>query len=205
MFYAGNDVALFDMDGSLAAYTPKLVAGLELLRAPEEPVIDENNIWEYSDLLHISNRIKLIKSQARWWYDLEAIAEGMAVVDAAKSIGFHIAILTKGPQNHPAAWGEKLQWCQTNMGYHTDVTVTIDKSRVYGKVLYGDYKTYMEAWLAVHPRGLGIMPVTPGNASFTHSRVVKYRGSVDLPLVIKALRIAKDRKPGSPLILNLES
>ncbi len=196
-----DDVALFDMDGSLAGYNEALVRDLEALRSPGEAEVTDENLWTLDKHDYIRNRMRLIKSQAGWWLNLPPIQAGLDVLNVCREAGFTIAILTKGPQKHSNAWAEKLLWCQQHVGHDVDVTVTFKKARVYGKILYDDFPDYMEAWLKRRPRGLGIMPVTPGNRNFSHPQVVMYRGVEDLDRVAKAIKIAKDRRPGEPLVL----
>ncbi len=195
-----DDVALFDMDGSLADYTASLAAALDSLRSSDEPPVTEENIWTLEKQRHIQNRMHLIKSQPGFWLNLAPIQDGMDVLKACRQWGFHIAILTKGPQKHSAAWAEKLQWCQRYIDEDVDVTVTFKKGRVYGKVLYDDYPEYMLDWLKHRPRGLGIMPVTPNNKDFDHPNVIMYHGLEDMQRVMTALRVAKYRKSGVDVI-----
>jgi len=196
-----DNVALFDMDESLAGFVPAMVRDLELLRSPGEEEITEDNIWTMDRHRHVSNRMKLIKSQPGWWLNLEPIQPGLAVLQACKAAGMDIAILTKGPQGHANAWTEKLLWCQRHVDPLADVTVTFKKSRVYGKILYDDYPEYMLSWLKRRPRGLGIMPVTAANEKFSHPNVIRYRGLQDLDQVKVAIEIAKNRQPGEELKL----
>lgn len=193
-------VAHFDMDGSLADYVSALVRDLEPLRASGEDPITAESIWTMDHLPHISHRMNLIKHQPDWWFNLEPIEAGMTVLRMCAELGFEIAILTKGPEKHTAAWTEKLRWCQKHVG-KTGVTVTLNKSRVYGKILYDDYPDYMTNWLKYRPRGLGIMPVNAGNANFSYPNVVMYRDLSDLGRIRKAILAAKNRKPGEPLVL----
>lgn len=200
-------VAHFDLDGSLADYNTALLRDLELLRSPDEPPITEDTIWTMDHLPHISRRMRLIKAQPDWWLNLELMEAGLVVLRMCEKHGFDIAVLTKGPEQHTQAWAEKLRWVQKHIGKgshsspHIGVTITLEKSRVYGKILYDDYPAYMTNWLAYRPRGLGIMPVNKGNANFQHPNVVKYHGPEDLARIERAIVAAKNRKPGEPLVL----
>jgi hypothetical protein len=194
-------VALFDMDNSLADYNGALVRDLELLRSPGEDPITEDNIWTQDKQPHIGARMKLIKSQPGWWFRLRPMQEGLDVLEWAGKFGFDVHILTKGPKKHSLAWDEKVQWCQKYIGEDVDIHVTSDKGLVYGKMLYDDYPEYMMKWLKHRPRGLGIMPVTASNKDFSHPNVVMYRGIEDMGKVMKAMRVALERKPGQDLVL----
>ncbi len=196
----GIDIALFDLDGSLADYDGAMIRDLETLRSPAEPPITVENVWSMDKQPHIRERMRLIKQQPGWWLDLEPIPRGMAVLNLCRSLGFDIHILTKGPKRHSNAWAEKVQWCQRYLGQDVDVHVTSDKGMVYGKLLYDDYPDYMLGWLQHRPRGLGIMPITLHNREFTHPNVVRWDG-IHLDAVANAIRAAKDRKPGAELVL----
>lgn len=196
------NIALFDMDDSLADYTNTLVKDLETLRSPDEEVIAAENVWHLADVPHIAARIKLIKKQPNWWFNLPPIFHGMAVLERAANIGFDVHILTKGPKSNSSAWQQKLDWCHTHIANDSNVHITCDKGMVYGKVLYDDFPDYMLAWLKHRPRGLGIMPVTPSNKNFKHPNVIRYRGPDDFSKVLNALKTAYERKNGEEL--NLE-
>ena len=204
-----EDIALFDMDGSLADYEKALVRDLNAIRGPHEPEITEGNIWDLEKSDHIRNRMRLIKSVPGWWLSLDPIPMGMSVLEALQMAGWNCQILTKGPASHSTAWAEKVQWCQRHIGKDVDVHVVSDnkkdaftggKGLVYGKILYDDFPDYMIRWLRFRPRGLGIMPVTASNKSFRHPQVVRWDGHNHIELY-RAVRLARERKPGEPLIL----
>jgi hypothetical protein len=195
------NIALFDMDGSIADYSGALVRDLHRLAAPGEPEITRDSLWQIADTPHIAERIHLIKSQPGWWQALDPIPEGMAVLDWCRRGGFDVHVLTKGPRAHSQAWAEKVRWCQQHLGKDADIHVTSDKGLVYGKILYDDYPEYMLRWLAHRPRGLGILPDTPSNRGFTPPNVIRYRGPEDMDAVIRALEACLKRAPGRPLLL----
>jgi hypothetical protein len=197
---SGIDIALFDMDGSLADYVGGMVRNLDTLRSPGEPAITDENLWDIENLGHLRARMDLIKSQPGWWLGLEPIPLGMQVLALCQQLGFAVHILTKGPKRHSLAWDEKVRWCQRHVGPDVDIHVTSDKGLVYGKMLYDDYPEYMLRWLRHRPRGLGIMPVTPHNRDFTHPNVVRWDGT-NLEEVARAITAAKNRNPGEPLVL----
>lgn len=181
-----NDIALFDMDGTLADYEGVLMKGLERLAAPDEPVSMDDSIP------HIEARMRLIKSQSGWWKNLPVLADGMDILGVADEIGFDIHILTKGPYHTTSAWTEKREWCKQFVP-DAKVTITEDKWLVYGKVLVDDYPEYMKSWLHSRPRGLGIMPARKINAGFSHPNVLRYEGRHMLGELYERLKWAKER------------
>ncbi len=197
----GINIALFDLDGSLADYDGAMVRDLDALRSPDEPAITRDGLWQLEKQPHILARMRLIKDQPGWWLRLDPISLGMQILDLCKQLGFDVHILTKGPKRHSLAWDEKVRWCQQHFGPEVDIHVTSDKGLVYGKLLYDDYPEYMLRWLRHRPRGLGIMPLTPHNRDFTHPNVVKWDGT-NLAGVTRAITAAKNRDPGEPLVLS---
>lgn len=194
-----DNVALFDMDGSLADYTEGMVRDLQQIQSPQEEPVTAENIWAMENQDYVRNRMRLIKARPGFWLDLKPIEMGMDILDACRQMyKFDIHILTKGPKKHSRAWKEKVEWCQRYLGDDVDIHITSDKGLVYGKLLYDDYPEYMLRWLKHRPRGLGIMPVTPYNKDFFHPNVIMYRGIEDLEEVVAALTACKNRKPGEP-------
>lgn len=190
-------IGLFDLDGSLADHDAALLEGLKQIASPGEP--------EIGDLFgalppYLTARVHLIRSQPGWWLNLKPIQAGMEVFFAANSIGFCSNILTKGPKTKPRAWKEKVEWCHKHLGDQFPVHITMDKGMVYGKFLYDDYPEYMLRWLHYRPRGLGIMPVRPGNKDFEHPNVLMYHED-NYEEVVDALEQCYQRKAGEPLKL----
>lgn len=204
-----DKIALFDLDGSLADYEGQLLNDLLALRSPTEPElwVERNGIMNYGTLHQLEKempwikaRIDLIKSQPGWWRNLPMLVKGKRVFDMALTIGFNNKVLTKGPKRKPLAWAEKLEWSHQHLGEDTEVTITFDKSDVYGRVLYDDYPEYVYAWLKNRPRGLVIMPVPHYIQEHNHPRVVQYDGT-NGDQVYRALSIAYNRQPHESLIL----
>lgn len=193
-----ENIALFDMDGSLVDYPGKLRTDLLALQSPSEPPLGD--IWAAEKLTHISARMRLIKSIPGWWRTLPTIEAGMQIFNLAREIGFTNHILTKGPRAHAMAWQEKVEWCHDSLPDGTPVHVTSDKSLVYGKVLYDDFPDYCRAWLEHRERGLVIMPVNPWNKDFNHPQVLKWDGT-NIEQVREALLACLNRQPGEPLIV----
>jgi 5'-nucleotidase len=186
-------IALFDMDGSLADFDA-MRHELRLLRADsEKPITDATNLHALEEAHpFIKRRMDKVKSVPMWWRNLPRI-EAFVVLREAASLGFTVNILTKGPSGHSNAWMEKLHWCNDQPELSdANVHLTMNKGLVYGVMLYDDFPPYMESWLAHRPRGLGIMPATPYNESFSHPNVIKWTGT-NLPKVVDAMRVAFSR------------
>lgn len=185
-------IALFDLDGTLADYDGQMRKGLAHIAGPMEPEFLDPSFDVHSETRPwLEARKRLIKQQPGWWRNLPRFQLGWDVLQAAKKIGFDITILTKGPYTTTSAWTEKVDWCR-NLLPHTKVTITEDKSAVYGRVLVDDWPAYVEPWLAVRPRGLVIMPAHPWNRDFEHDRAIIYDGS-NIEEVIAAMQVAFDR------------
>lgn len=164
-------VALIDMDGTVADYDSALQRDLRLLLSPGETLILPHT--EKEEAPYLKQRVKLIRNQPGWWRALAPITSGLQIVEILRKLGFALNVLTKGPRSNSNSWTEKREWC---LQYLPDalVTVTEDKSLVYGKILVDDWPAYAESWLKWRPRGWVIMPAHPWNLSFEHPRVIRY-------------------------------
>lgn len=191
-----DQIALFDLDGTLADYEKTLVADLALLASPDEPTFD---IFDKDAPAWFNNRIKLIRKSPGWWRNLDKFQLGFEVLEMARNIGFQVQVLTKGPESTPPAWMEKFEWCRANLPKDILVTVTQDKSVVYGRVLVDDYPEYVGAWLANRPRGLAIMPAGSCNTIWKHPQAIRYTGN-NREEVQEALSGAFYRAPGQVLL-----
>lgn len=169
-------IALFDLDGTLVDFDRAMRDGLARMLSPgESRITEETNIWS-EERPWLEERKRLIKTQPGWWANLPVFQLGWDVLAEARDIGFDINILTKGPYNTTSAWTEKVDWCRRHVPY-TKVTITEDKSLVYGRVLVDDWPKYVEPWLANRPRGIVIMPAQPWNKDFKHARALRYDGT----------------------------
>lgn len=190
-----DNIALFDLDGSLANYEKSMLKALDDLRGPEEsPCL---NIWESENQSHIKARKDLISLVPGFWINLEPLEAGFAVLDAARLIGYTPVILTKTPQFKSIASKEKHEWILKYIGEESHFNLTTSKGLVYGKVLFDDYGPYMESWLKYRPRGLGIMPAAEHNKNFKHSNVIRYdmENMSNLEEVTRLLELAYKRSP----------
>lgn len=199
-----DNIALFDMDESLADLNKVVYSKLKELQSPAERdcygAVEFTDLWDIRDPW-IFKRIELIKSQPSFWSSLPEIPMGIEILNKAKEIGFDCHILTKGPKCYPNAWKEKLEWCQARFG-DMPVHITSDKGMVYGKVLYDDYPGYVLRWLKHRPQGLVIMPEYFNNKDFHHKQVVKWNGK-NIDQVVDALERSFNRKKSSCILPGL--
>ena len=168
----GAKIALFDLDNTLVDYTGGLVESLNRIRSEGEPPITRDNCYDPPAAGWKRERMRLIRLVPGWWRELPVNPLGIRLFEIAREIGFEMHILTRGPVSNPNAWKEKVEWCQDRLAGDYKITITEDKSTVYGRVLVDDYPPYMTAWLEHRARGIGIMPKNAYNASFAHERVL---------------------------------
>jgi len=176
-------VALIDMDGTIADYHGALKRDLTKLLGPDEALqvpIGENTP-EY-----LRERVRLIRGQAGWWRNLTKLEAGFQIAECLREYQFSLNILTKGPYQNPSSWTEKREWCQEHIP-DALVTITEDKSLVYGKILVDDWPPYIDSWLRWRPRGWVIIPAQPWNAACNQNeRILRYDPSIHSSTNIKA-------------------
>jgi len=197
-----DHIALVDLDSTVADYDKALREAMRSIEAPNEPSYADRYTGG-TEPAYIEARRKLIQQKPGFWRNLEKIPLGFQVVDELRKTGFMLHVLTKGPQKNGAAWGEKLDWSREHLPDAT-VTVTGDKSIVYGRVLFDDFPPYFLAWLANRPRGLVVCVAHAWNEGFkkggaeAHPNVIRYDGT-DVIELREALRRARERESGAPL------
>ncbi len=145
-------IALLDLDSTVADYDGSMREKMLLIQAPEERPY-RGRYEEAGEPPYMEARRKMIQRQPGFWRDLKPIQAGMDIVEETQSIGFSLHVLTKGPYTTPGAWTEKVSWCQQHLP-DVDITITSNKSLVYGRVLIDDFPPYFTGWLKVRPRGL---------------------------------------------------
>jgi hypothetical protein len=198
-----DNVALIDLDDTLAAYSKAMYESLNQIQSQYEPPLvfermhDLPEPWE--------SRRNLIKRLPGWWLGLEKFKLGFDVLKIANHLDFEIEILTKGPRKVPLAWQEKLQWCDCNIPnkYDFKVAIVTEKHRTYGKFLCDDWPGYVTPWLHRRPRGFAIVPAHAYNTMdqfpiWAQPRVLRYDGT-NLQAVKDLLRKIRDRKPGESI------
>jgi 5'(3')-deoxyribonucleotidase len=176
-------IALIDLDGTLADYDAAMILQMALLKGPGEtemphrPGVSDDSVPAY-----LTARRKIIQRTVGFWRNLKRIPLGFEVVEVMRACGYQLHVLSKGPTSSPNAWTEKLEWCKEHLP-DAAVTISGDKSLVYGRVLFDDYPPYFEGWLAKRPRGLVICLGHPWNEDFRrggskeHPNVLRYDGS----------------------------
>lgn len=176
--------ALIDLDGTVADYDAGLTEAMRAIQSPDE--VPYANRYEEGgvrrEIPHVEARRKLIQRQPGFWRSLKKLPLGFEVVDELRKLGFGLHVLTKGPTTTPSAWSEKVEWCRENLP-DAIITVTGDKSFVYGRVLFDDFPPYFEKWLAVRPRGLVVCVAHPWNTEYAEGgakanpNVLRYDGT----------------------------
>ncbi len=186
-----DHVALIDLDGTVADYDKAMNEAMLALASPGEP----SYAGQWDDVPpHIEARRKLIKNTPGFWQNLEKIPLGFEIVEELRLLEFSLHVLTKGPKKSFSAGSEKMIWCAEHLS-DAAVTISMDKSLVYGKVLVDDYEPYFSAWLEVRPRGQVVCVAHPWNAHVTDPRVFRYDGT-NREALRAVLRKAYDRKGG---------
>lgn len=172
----GDDVALIDMDGTLCDYDGAMSYELEKLRSPGE-TYDFQHGGEWSDWYEA--RRAAVSRIPGFWRNLKPLPVGMEIYYMLQELQFDLNILTKGPSTKPIAWSEKLEWCREFVP-EAHVTVTEDKSLVYGKLLVDDWPSYYQSWLKWRPRGYVVVPAQPWNVDaekFAPGQIFRYDGT----------------------------
>jgi 5'-nucleotidase len=172
-----NRVCLVDLDGTLADFDGAMTAMLKTLGGPSDARdYDDPAVW---DLPHITARRRLIKSQPGFWRNLAPLARGFQLLHLALELDCEVHVLTKGPVSTTNAWTEKVEWCKEHLPPEVKITITQEKSLVYGRILIDDWPAYFEPWLVRRPRGLVVCPAQRWNESYAqpHSQIYRYEGS----------------------------
>lgn len=182
-----ENIALFDMDGTLCDYEAGLEQSMALLQSPEEP--HYSGVPRDDAPAYLKARADIIRHDPEWWANLPRFQLGMDIWAVTERLGYRQMILTQGPKRNPNAWTGKKLWIDKHLGQNTDITITRDKGLVYGKVLVDDWPEYIIRWLEWRPRGLVIMPASKANISFEHPQVLRYDGTNFLKIsdALKAL------------------
>jgi len=168
-----NNIALIDLDGTVADFDLEMERRMDLLKCPGEPSYSSRkDVPDY-----ILERRNLIKKQPGFWRNLPRLELGFEIINELLSVGFRLNVLTKCSKENPNAWSEKIQWSVENLPDAQYTIVNQDKSIVYGKILVDDWPSYFLPWLDVRPRGLVISVAQPWNKDIYHPNFFRYDGS----------------------------
>ena len=186
------NIALIDMDQTLCDYEGAMEKELSKVLGVVGPVG-----WHSSEYKGI---VDLIKRNPGFWRTLSKIELGFKIVEMLKEAGFDLHILTKGPYRTTSAWTEKVEWCREHLP-GVPVTITEDKSLMYGKILVDDWPEYCERWLKFRPRGLVIMPAYEYNYSFAVNNIDKVIRATgyNWDQIEKEIKRVANRMPGEAL------
>jgi 5'(3')-deoxyribonucleotidase len=168
-----ENIVLLDMDGVVCDWKSRMERDLEDLLGPDKnrlPAITLTRI-EY-----------LIRRQPGWYLNLEPLPLGFFIAETLRGIGFSIMVATKASPQATNAWSEKVAWCLKHLPY-AQVTVSEDKTLLYGKILVDDYQKNADPWLKRRPRGYVILPDQPWNQGYEHPRVKRVRTPGDVAVL----------------------
>ena len=127
-----------------------------------------------------------------FWQTLPKNVLGFQLLDLLRDVGFQLHILSKGPRDAPQVWADKVSWCRANVP-EVPVTITDDKSLVYGNILVDDWHPYVLHWQRRWPDSLGILPAHHWNAGIELGiRCVRFDGT-NTRATVDAIRLCKER------------
>ncbi len=165
-----DNIALLDLDGTVADWHGALDRDLKNLLGTECERLSPEAL----------DRVKhLIRRQSGWYRNLKPIPLGMQIEKTLREIGFTIMVATKAKTHTPNAWTEKAEWCMEHLP-HAQVTISEDKTQIYGKILVDDYPKFADPWLKHRPRGIVIMPDQEWNQDYEHPRVHRVKTAKDV-------------------------
>ncbi len=160
-----ENIALLDMDGTVCRWNEQLEHDLNAVLGDARKTLPPETVTKVEHL---------IRKQPGWYLNLEPIPLGIKLAEMLRDIGFGIMVATKATPKAANAWSEKAAWCMKHLPY-ASVTVTEDKTLLYGKILVDDYEKFAAPWLKRRPRGYVILPDQPWNQGFEHPRVKRVR------------------------------
>lgn len=177
-----ENIALIDLDGTLADFDSAMKLALERMRSPAEPPYVGRGIDEELPPW-LEARAERVKSTPGFWRGLAPIPLGMITLDLIVQAGYQLNILTKASTKHTNSWTEKVEWVKAHVldKYEAKITITQDKGLSYGKVLFDDWPPYILRWLKWRPRGLVLMLDQPWNERFFHPNVFRMWNTPEIP------------------------
>ncbi|MEJ8848458.1 5' nucleotidase, NT5C type [Variovorax rhizosphaerae] len=177
-------MALIDLGDTLADCTPALLATLAQPRPSNGAVGGASSL---SSMDEFESRRRAVLSAPGFWRALAPRPAGLSLLGLLRDAGFKVMVLTKGPQDAPQVWADKVAWCREHLP-GVPVTVTDDKAAVPGDVLVDDWLPYVESWQRRWPSGLAIVPAQPWNAQITLATRCLHDDGRDRAAIVAALR-----------------
>jgi len=165
-----ENLALLDMDGTVCDWHNQLAKDLDALLGPDKERLPAATLTKIEHL---------IRKQPGWYLGLKPLPLGFAIAELLRDIGFTIMVATKATPQAENAWSEKAKWCREHLPY-AKVTVSEDKTIMYGKILVDDYQKFADPWLKRRPRGYVILPDQPWNQGYEHPRVKRVKTLADV-------------------------
>ncbi len=165
-------IALFDMDDTLCDYRGKLMKDLSY-RLPSEE-LEEIDLFQSRLSKNIRNEIKKIRCEKGWWKNLPMLEDGLALWKFIRELGFETHLATKGPYHDTNGWKEKFEWQKKYLPEAEGITITLDKSNIFGDLLVDDWPPYIKKWLEKNPQGLAIIPKRSYNLGVILKDRIKY-------------------------------
>lgn len=169
-----DDIALLDMDGTVCKWHEQLEKDLNDVLGDARKTLPPETVTKIEHL---------IRSKPGWYLNLEPIPLGIKLAEMLHVIGFTVMVATKATPKATNAWSEKAAWCQKYLPF-AKVTVSEDKTLMYGKILVDDYQKFADPWLLRRKRGYVILPDQPWNQGYEHPRVKRVKTIED----VEALR-----------------
>ena len=185
------------MDGTLCDYNGGLAESFNLIAHDSEKEYTSDDFSNFKDEPYwMRNRRRFITSNKDWWINLASLDAGMWIFMKSLKLGYRPVICSKGPFDKPEAWSGKVIWCRQCLPVaDVAITITEDKSLIYGAILVDDWPPYIKAWLKVRPRGIVIMPAHKYNKDFQHKSVIRFSNTrADQIHVTNVLKTVYQRK-----------
>jgi hypothetical protein len=164
------------MDDTLFDHNGQLLSDLEKLRSPNEPKIEEYQIFNLPD--YLIERSRKIRSSKEWWANLPKFKLGWDILGLTEELNIKKEILTRSNLKNPNMWIGKVECIVKNFGTQMPLTITSScKSRHYGRILVDDFPKYCFSWLKYRSHGLVIMPAHSYNQEVMHPQIIRYDGT----------------------------
>ena len=167
---------LLDVDGVVADFVPHLIRRVYISwESTGKPLRRKCDVmqWNFFDLLYKDDRRVAERELAKpeFWATLPLVRGAFKGVHALVREG-HEVVWCTSPWNGCETWCEtRMCWLDERFGCECGVIFTHDKSYKGGDVMIDDKAENVEAWLAKHPDGRGIVFKAPWNRHYKGERM----------------------------------